>query len=160
MIDKMRLIVMMMLIIWLTKVVIIMTRIKCHSNLKETPEPLNFWRSVSKNSYPRKKCVFNFNFYVKSKIISNFAFQHIDQALKPRPCRLFYSHPFISGSALSTLNTSILNDITLAFYWKVLTLLVQIPRCQSGKVQFPPSPLALMMIKCLWVAQGEERGKS
>ena len=149
MIDKMRLIVMMMLIIWLTKVVIIMTRIKCHSNLKETPEPLNFWRSVSKNSYPRKKCVFNFNFYVKSKIISNFAFQHIDQALKPRPCRLFYSHPFISGSALSTLNTSILNDITH-----------QIPRCQSGKVQFPPSPLALMMIKCLWVAQGEERGKS
>ena len=29
------------------------------------------------------------NFYEKSKIISNCDFQHIDKALKPRPCALF-----------------------------------------------------------------------
>ena len=67
MIDKMRLIVMVMLIIWLTKVVIIMTRIKCHSNLKETPEPLNFWRSVSKNSYPPEKMRVQFQFLCKKQ---------------------------------------------------------------------------------------------
>ena len=30
-------------------------------------------------------------------------FQLIDQALKPRPCRLFSSEPFVSESSLSTL---------------------------------------------------------
>ena len=30
-------------------------------------------------------------------------FQLIDQTLKPRPCRLFSSEPFVSESSLSTL---------------------------------------------------------
>ena len=51
------------------------------------------------------------NFYVKSKIISNCDFNHIDQALKPRPCALLSSEPFAGESELSTLNTSTLNDI-------------------------------------------------
>ena len=46
------------------------------------------------------------NFY-----ISNCGFQHIDQVLKPRPGALFSSEPFISESALSTLNTSTSDDI-------------------------------------------------
>ena len=77
------------------------------------------------------------NFYVKSKIITNSShdFQQIDQAWKLRTWRLFPSKPFLSESAL-TPNTSILNNITLVFYWKlVLTLLVQIPQCQSSKLQ-------------------------
>ena len=62
-------------------------------------------------------------------------FQLIDHALKPGPCRLSSSEPFVTKSALSALNTSIFNDITLVPYWKlVLTLLAQIPQSQSGKV--------------------------
>ena len=37
-------------------------------------------------------------------------FQLIDQALKPRPCRLFSSQPFVSESSLSTCN--VFTDLT------------------------------------------------
>ena len=74
------------------------------------------------------------NFYVKSKIITNSS-HDFQQAWKPRTWRLFPSKPFLSESAL-TPNTTILNNITLVFYWKlVLTLLVQIPQCQLSKLQ-------------------------
>ena len=76
-------------------------------------------------------------------------FQLIDHALKPGP------EPFVTKSALSALNTSIFNDITLVLYWKlVLTLLAQIPQSQSSH----PLSLVWMMIKCLCIAQGEGRG--
>ena len=71
---------MMMLIIWVTTVVII------------NDGHLNFWRSISKNSYPLGQNMCSnapTNFYEKSKIISNCDFQHIDKTLKPRPCALF-----------------------------------------------------------------------
>ena len=63
------------------------------------------------------------NFYVKSKIIGSHDFQQ----------RLFPSEPFASEIAL-TLNTSILNDITLVFYWK-LVLILLVPQHQSRKLQ-------------------------
>ena len=67
----------------------------------------------------------------------------------------------VSESALSSFNTSMFNDLTLVdiFYWQLVsTLLIQIPLCQSGKVQSLPPPLAWMMIKCMGVSQGEGRG--
>ena len=79
--KKMKLIVMVILIMWVTTVMMIRSL-----NLKRTPAHLNFWRLLSSNSLPPpwKKLLSNAppKFYLKSKI-SNCDFQHTEQALKP-----------------------------------------------------------------------------
>ena len=82
MIKKMKLIVMVILIMWVTTVMMMIRSL----NLKRTPAHLNFWRLLSSNSLPPpwKKLLSNAppKFYLKSKI-SNCDFQHTEQALKP-----------------------------------------------------------------------------